>query len=167
LSLGRGRNSWVSQAGALQFSFIVRHSLQFTKSPVVFIQYIIALAIVESIRMRPGYENVPLRLKWPNDIYADLPNEGLKKVGGLLVNSSFIRDEFLLVIGCGVNLNNPHPTVSINDVIEKHDPKLKRLDKEEVLAHALVTFEKYYMEFCEKGMGPWFLNKYYSRWLHR
>ncbi|KAI9480334.1 MAG: biotin-protein ligase [Benjaminiella poitrasii] len=162
---GRGRNSWVSQAGALQFSFVVRHSLSLSNAPVVFIQYIISLAIVDSICNRKGYEDVPLRLKWPNDIYADLPT-GLKKVGGLLVNSSFVRDEFLLVIGCGVNLNNPHPTVSINDVIQEHDPKLKRLDKEDILAHALITFEKYYMEFCEKGMGNWFLDKYYQRWLH-
>lgn len=157
----------MSQAGALQFSFIIRHSLKLNKSPVVFIQYLIALAIVESIRTRKGYENVPLRLKWPNDIYADMPNQGLKKVGGLLVNSSFIWDEFLLVIGCGINLNNPHPTVSINDVIKNHDSTLKLLDREDVLAHALVTFEKYYMEFCEKGMGKWFLDQYYARWLHR
>ncbi|KAI8639527.1 biotin-protein ligase [Parasitella parasitica] len=163
---GRGRNSWVSQAGALQYSFVVRHSLRLSKSPVVFIQYLIALAIVESIRTRKGYEDVPLRLKWPNDIYADLGDEGLKKVGGLLVNSSFVQDEFLLVIGCGINLDNTHPTVSINDVIQKHNPKLRRLEREQVLAHALVTFEKYYMEFCEKGMGAWFLDKYYERWLH-
>lgn len=144
----------------------MRHSLQYSNAPVVFIQYLIALAIVESIRTREGYENVPLRLKWPNDIYADT-RDGLKKVGGLLVNSSFVRDEFMLVIGCGINLNNPQPTVSINDVIQQHDPKLQRLGPEEVLAHALVTFEKFYMEFCEKGMGSWFLDRYYDRWLHR
>ncbi|CAO3698264.1 unnamed protein product [Rhizopus stolonifer] len=161
---GRGKNTWVSQAGALQFSFIVRHSLE-TKTPVVFIQYLIALAIVESIRTRPGYEKVPLRLKWPNDIYAET-DQGLQKVGGLLVNSSFIHKEFLLVIGCGVNLNNSQPTVSINDVIQAYDPKLDRLGHEQVLAHALVTFEKFYLEFCEKGMGKWFLDKYYERWLH-
>jgi biotin--protein ligase len=45
-------------------------------------------------------------LKWPNDIYADLPGQGLKKVGGLLVNSSFLADEFLLVIGkAGISEN--------------------------------------------------------------
>lgn len=98
--IGRGRNSWVSQLGALQFSFIVRHSLKLSHAPVVFIQYIIALAIVESIRSRKGYESVPLRLKWPNDIYAEVNGgQELKKVGGLLVNSSFAENEFLLVIG--------------------------------------------------------------------
>lgn len=103
---GRGRNSWVSQAGAVQFSLVVRHSLSLQHAPVVFIQYLIALAVVESIRTRKGYEGVPLRLKWPNDIYADLPDAGLKKVGGLLVNSSFAQSEFLLVIGNVCQRNN-------------------------------------------------------------
>ncbi|ORY94472.1 biotin-protein ligase [Syncephalastrum racemosum] len=160
---GRGRNSWVSQLGALQFSLLVRHSLQLTKAPVVFIQYIIALSILESIRSRKGYEDIPLRLKWPNDIYAET-SEGLKKVGGLLVNSSFAQNEFLLVIGCGVNLSNPQPTVSINDIIQQHGRA--RLTSEDVLAGILVQFEKYYTQFCEEGMGPWFLDTYYARWLH-
>ncbi|CAO3611002.1 unnamed protein product [Cunninghamella echinulata] len=163
---GRGRNSWVSQSGAVQFSLEIRHSLKLNNAPVVFIQYIIALAVVESIRTRPGYEDVPLRLKWPNDIYADLPDQGLKKVGGLLVNSSFSGDEFLLVIGCGINLSNSQPTVSINDVITKHNRSLPRLSSEDALANILVTFERFYNEFCEKGMGPWFLDTYYKRWLH-
>ncbi|KAI9030996.1 biotin-protein ligase [Phycomyces nitens] len=96
------------------------------------------------IRTRKGYENVPLRLKWPNDIYADLPGPegGLKKVGGLLVNSSFVKDEFLLVAGCGINLSNPHPTVSINDVIQNHDPSLSRLSPEDTLAGIMIHIEK-------------------------
>ncbi|KAI8984219.1 biotin-protein ligase [Mycotypha africana] len=164
---GRGCNSWVSQVGAVQCSFIIRHSAQLSmKAPVVFIQYIMALAVVDSIRERKGYENVPLRVKWPNDVYAETKHEGLKKVAGLLVNSSFAGEEFLLVAGFGLNLDNPLPTVSINDVIQETDPKLERLEKEDVAANVLVVFEKYYMEFCEKGIGPWFLDKYYSRWLH-
>ncbi|ORX51705.1 class II aaRS and biotin synthetase [Hesseltinella vesiculosa] len=164
---GRGRNSWVSQTGALQFSLEFRHSLQMQQhAPVVFIQYIAALAMVESVRSRPGYENVPLRLKWPNDVYADLPEQGLKKVGGLLVNSSFAGSEFLLVVGCGMNLSNSQPSVCVNDVIAQHDPSLSRLEPEDMLASVLVIFERYYNDFCEKGMGPWFLDQYYKRWLH-
>jgi biotin--protein ligase len=100
-------------------------------------------------------------------VYADLPDQGLKKVSGLIVNSSFLQNEFLLVIGCGINLNNAHPTVSINEIIRQHNPALAPLKREEVLADILVTFEKMYNEFCEKGMGSWFLDMYYRRWLHR
>lgn len=106
----RGRNSWVSQLGALQFSLLVRHSVRLEHAPVVFIQYLTGLAILESIRSRTGYEDVPLRLKWPNDLYAEV-NGGkeLKKVGGMLVNSSFAQDEFLLVIGKKVSDMNASP----------------------------------------------------------
>lgn len=101
IGVGRGRNSWVSQSGALQFSMILRHNVNIRHAPVVFIQYIIALAVVESIRERPGYEDIPLRLKWPNDIYTETKKDGLKKVGGFLINSNFVEDEFVLVIGKG------------------------------------------------------------------
>lgn len=70
-----------------------------------------------------------------------------------------------LKIGCGINLSNREPTVSINDVVEAHG--LSKLSLEDVLAGILVKFEIYYNEFCEKGMGTWFLRKYYERWLHR
>lgn len=39
------------------------------QAPVVFLQYLAALAIVEGIKTYDrGYERVPVRLKWPNDI---------------------------------------------------------------------------------------------------
>lgn len=38
-------------------------------APVVFIQYLAALAIVEGIHSYDdGYQDVPVKLKWPNDI---------------------------------------------------------------------------------------------------
>lgn len=72
-----------------------------------------------------------------------------------------------VILGCGINLSNSQPTVSINDVITKHNPSLPRLSPEDVLANILVTFERFYYEFCDKGMGSWFLDTYYKRWLHR
>lgn len=52
------------------FSTIVRHPVSLTtQAPVVFLQYLAALAIVEGIKSYdPGYRNLPIKLKWPNDI---------------------------------------------------------------------------------------------------
>ena len=52
------------------FSIVVRHELSLTqKAPVIFLQYLAALAIVEGIKTYDkGYGNLPVRLKWPNDI---------------------------------------------------------------------------------------------------
>jgi biotin--protein ligase len=39
------------------------------KAPVVFLQYLAALAVVEGVTAYDqGYQNLPLKLKWPNDI---------------------------------------------------------------------------------------------------
>lgn len=52
------------------FSTIINHPAYLAASrPVVFIQYIAAIAIVEAIQSYDvGYENLPIKLKWPNDI---------------------------------------------------------------------------------------------------
>ncbi|CAO3648642.1 unnamed protein product [Cunninghamella echinulata] len=178
---GRGRNSWISQEGGVQFSLLIRHSLNYKNAPIVFLQYLISLAVVESIRTRVGYEQVPLYLKWPNDIYGLKPNsnisskntnnisnnkQGLEKIGGLLVNSHYVDNEFMIIIGCGLNLSNKYPTTSINDIIKAHDPSLPLLSSEDVLANILVTFESFYNQFCKNGIGSWFFSRYYSRWLH-
>lgn len=67
---GRGNNVWVSPAGSLIFSTVIRHPVSLLNhAPVVFLQYLAALAIVEGIKNYDnGYQNIPVKLKWPNDI---------------------------------------------------------------------------------------------------
>lgn len=67
---GRGTNVWVAPPGSLLFSVIINHPAHLAASrPIVFIQYLAAVAIVEAIRSYDtGYENMPVKLKWPNDI---------------------------------------------------------------------------------------------------
>lgn len=57
--------------------------------------------------------------------------------------------------------------MSINDIIQEQNSLLPRLSAEDVLAGILVKFEMYYNQFCKQGMGSWFLDLYYKRWLHR
>lgn len=118
---GRGGNAWISPSGCLQFSFVLRHA---SASTVVFVQYIMGLAVVEALRRAPGYEALPVRVKWPNDIYV-AGEDGLppRKIGGVLVTSSFMHGTFSLVVGCGVNVNNSEPTDCVNDVIVRHNKK--------------------------------------------
>lgn len=67
---GRGSNVWVSPAGALIFSTVVRHPVdKIQSSPIVFIQYLAAMAVVKGIKSYDkGYENLPVKMKWPNDV---------------------------------------------------------------------------------------------------
>ncbi|KAF9942448.1 biotin holocarboxylase synthetase [Mortierella alpina] len=181
---GRGRNSWISAPGCLMFSLVLRHPVQARHASAVFVQYLVALAVVESVCTLPGYEDLPLKLKWPNDIYAEAPlEEGLAapqpgvppkfvKMGGVLVNSNFSGAEFLLVAGCGVNTTNPNPTTSLNHLIRYHNKvtgkNLGLFSQETLLAHILVKLEQMYNLFLHgNGTGfAQFEQIYYKRWLH-
>ncbi|KAJ3300654.1 biotin holocarboxylase synthetase [Borealophlyctis nickersoniae] len=173
---GRGRNSWISQSGCLMFTLSLHHR---DARSVVFIQYLVGLAIVEAIRGLPGCADLPVHLKWPNDLYAVL-DDGPKKIGGILVTSSYQKGTFSLFIGCGVNVANAKPTLSINDLICQRNAKMDTnaspvppITVEQVLAHILATFEDMYNEFVAatsdgryKFAFEPFLERYYSRWLH-
>lgn len=52
------------------FSVVINHPAHLAVTrPIVFVQYIAAVAIVEAIRSYgEGYEDLPVKLKWPNDI---------------------------------------------------------------------------------------------------
>ena len=109
---GRGSNLWLSPPGCLQFSLLLRVQLSctptapaFPTAKLVFIQYLFALAVVEACRdekvlgERVGSK---VRLKWPNDLYADFGTDGkeeFKKVGGVLVNTNFQGGMVDIVIG--------------------------------------------------------------------
>lgn len=82
---GRGNNVWVSPAGSLIFSTIVRHPVSLLgHAPVVFLQYLAALAIVEGIKKYDhGFQNVPVKLKWPNDICKRNPIRSFDQVQDL------------------------------------------------------------------------------------
>lgn len=60
----------MSPAGALMFSTVVRHPMEKMQSaPVVFIQYLAAMAVVQGIKSYDkGFEEMPVKMKWPNDI---------------------------------------------------------------------------------------------------
>ncbi|KAJ2746996.1 biotin holocarboxylase synthetase [Coemansia sp. BCRC 34301] len=181
---GRGRNAWVSPVGCLQFTMVLRHP-NLKQAPVVMLQYLIALAVVESIKCQPGYEGIPLRLKWPNDLYAALPSSDacadssdgsdgseacFVKIGGVLVSSSFKANEFTLLFGCGVNVANALPTTSINKLIHQHNlrtgSRLAPICMEKALALVTAKFEEYYRQFLLHGFepntlleaGPWVLH---------
>ncbi|KAK4570429.1 biotin holocarboxylase synthetase [Recurvomyces mirabilis] len=171
---GRGTNVWVSPPGSLMFSTVLRHSLNLsTKAPVVFVQYLIALAIVAGIQgyEKGGYNRIPVRLKWPNDIYALDPtvpeNEKEKKyvkIGGILVNSSYAGGDYTLVCGIGLNVSNAAPTTSLSLLAQKLN--LPPFTLEKLLASILANFEGLYTRFCRTGWDKEFQGLYYGAWLH-
>lgn len=67
---GRGTNVWIAPPGCLIYSTVINHPAHLAMTrPVIFIQYIAAIAMVEAVQSYDrGYEKIPIKLKWPNDI---------------------------------------------------------------------------------------------------
>jgi biotin---protein ligase len=137
-------------------------------APVVFIQYLAAMAIVSGIKSYSGssYSDVPVKLKWPNDIYAQEPltkEKKFVKIGGILVNSHYSSKEYISVVGIGLNCSNAAPTTSLNALLP---PSLPPFTAEKLLARILTTFESMYARFLRTGFNRDFEDLYYKDWLH-
>ncbi|KAK0534277.1 biotin holocarboxylase synthetase [Tilletia horrida] len=214
---GRGKNAWISPLGCFQFSLVLRLPAS-AASRIVFIQYLAGLAVVLALRDGVGLPSTgqekederirgvfrervgkKVRIKWPNDLYAEVGDAGdvegageaaselggrkgtfvqggkrYAKLGGILVNSQFADKEFLLVVGCGVNVLNRRPTTSVSDLIlaanataaERGEPLLPILSQEQFGGGVLATFERLWGVFEQAGGWTPFVEAYKDVWLH-
>ncbi|KAK7907074.1 hypothetical protein WMY93_015686 [Mugilogobius chulae] len=167
-SHGRGRsaNGWLSPVGCAMFSVCLQVELSSRLGQrIPFLQHLMALAVVQAVRSLPGYEDLDLRVKWPNDIYH---SSGLK-LGGVLVTSTVLGSTFHLLVGCGFNVSNSSPTVCINDLIHRLNQEqgrsLEPLNTAQLIARSLSHLEELIGLFQREGPDA-VLPVYYSRWLH-
>lgn len=145
---GRGNNVWVNPRGVCASTAVLNLPMVSPKTgnniSVVFVQYLAMLAYCKAIRgYAPGYEDIPVRIKWPNDLYALDPkyykeknlrllNTGFDhqqvpltdiepayvKISGLLVNTNFVNNKYSLLLGCGLNVSSEAPTTSLKSWID-------------------------------------------------
>ncbi|KAI1362271.1 biotin-protein ligase [Xylaria arbuscula] len=168
---GRGTNVWVSPAGCLVMSTVINHPGHLAASrPVVFIQYLAAVAIVQAIKTYgKGYDEVPVKLKWPNDIYARDPSNTSSdeptyvKIGGILSNCVYSSGSYQIVLGIGVNTTNGRPTTSLDALLPPHLPPFSI---EKLVAHILTRLETLYKAFLRNGFTRDMEHAYYAHWLH-
>lgn len=183
---GRGSNTWLSPPGCLQFSLLLRIQLSsFPASKLVFVQYLFGLAVVEACRSPSilGKLGEQVRLKWPNDIYAIMRDGSMKKIGGILVNTSFTGGTVNIIIGrlytlyqlvcadkpqqgCGLNVLSQEPLTSLSHIASQAGADVS-LSTERTAASIMVTFEGMWKEFvqCNGSFEP-FMDKYLEKWLH-
>ena len=194
---GRGGNVWINPRGVMATSVLFRVP-QSQQRLIITLQYLCGLALIEAILgygsnvsgKGIGYEDLPVRIKWPNDIFILKPeyidslqhqvsttldgeDEKYVKISGALVNSQYINGQYNLVWGCGVNVSNPAPTTSLNLVLEKINKVRQQQGKsalppyepEKLLAKLMYTIDSFYRVFEKSGLEP-FLPLYYKRWFH-
>ncbi|XP_014203676.1 biotin--protein ligase isoform X2 [Copidosoma floridanum] len=162
---GRNSNAWLSPEGCAMFTVQLHIPLM---SPLggqpSLIQHLTVVAIVTAVKSIPGYQDLDLRIKWPNDIYEG----GGSKIGGLVVKS-IVQSTIICNIGMGVNLSNSSPTTCINDMIKKYNDisknKLKKLSYEKFLALSFNELEKL-INIVQNGNLDYFYELYYKYWMH-
>ncbi|KAK3945734.1 biotin--protein ligase [Diplogelasinospora grovesii] len=169
---GRGSNVWVSPAGCLIMSTVINHAAHYAASrPIVFIQYLAAVAIVEAVKSYDrGYGDMPVKLKWPNDIYARDPSQpdqvSYVKIGGILSNCAYSAGNYQVVLGIGINTTNGRPTTSLNALLPFAGKGLAPFRLERLLARILTRLETLYTEFIRSGWSRDLEERYYKHWLH-
>ncbi|GFR40290.1 hypothetical protein Agub_g471 [Astrephomene gubernaculifera] len=175
---GRGGNVWTSPPGCLMFSALRRLRVP-SPASAPFINYLVCIAVTRGVRRALqgcGLPAVPLRIKWPNDIYA----EGVK-VGGALIHTTWQGAGFNVITGIGLNVNNRSPTTCLDELVERvlwgaaakqeqeqQQPQgqpVVRVHREAVLAGILGALEEVYDTFEQSGFSP-LESEYLAAWLH-
>ena len=89
-----------------------------------------------------------------------------------LPSASFLPLLFLLLLltGCGVNVNNQYPTMSLNDCITLHQHKggggeVQPLSVEQLLGLTLNKLEVYLRLYEKWGLSA-VQDLYYQYWMH-
>lgn len=174
---GRGSNIWLSPAGCLQFSLLLTLPSNLS-SKIVFIQYLMALAVCEAV---DDDGRLGVKVKWPNDIYAECEGvggtevgsgkKGLAKLGGILVNTNFVNGQWRVVIGTGINVLNALPTTSISQLHsllagKSPDQAVSPPTMEGTFAKIMNAFEVKWEQFIEEKGFSGFMDEYLGRWLH-
>ncbi|XP_047731055.1 biotin--protein ligase isoform X2 [Prionailurus viverrinus] len=163
---GRGSNAWLSPMGCAVSTLLVSIPLRSQLGQrIPFVQHLMSLAVVEAVRSIPEYQDINLRVKWPNDIYYS----DFMKLGGVLVNSTLLGETFYILIGCGFNVSNSNPTICINDLVteynKQHRAELKPFRTDDLIARTVTVLEKLIDTFQDKGPNG-ILPLYYKYWVH-
>jgi BirA family biotin operon repressor/biotin-[acetyl-CoA-carboxylase] ligase len=97
---GKGRNGRVWNAfGEENIIFSAKLRLSLTDLPLTLISLFAGSALLRAIFQWIPQSQDQVRLKWPNDVLKEN-----KKIAGILVETEVQGDQFILIIGLGLNL---------------------------------------------------------------
>lgn len=155
---GRGRHGrhWVSPPGA-GIHLSLAHTFPLPLARLAGLSLVTGIAVAEAI---DGLCRLPVRLKWPNDLYLDG-----RKLGGILLEAGrHTAHHTRLVIGLGLNCRLPeaaaraitHPWTDLAQHLPALPPRNTLVAA--VLAHLLPCLD----DFREHGLAP-FLPRFAAR----
>jgi len=161
---GRGRRGrvWTAPPGtSLMMSILLRpapQTLQLANASLI--TSALAVSTIEAVQALTGVE---LRVKWPNDLVVDSPNEteedtdpGYRKVAGIL-SETLVTNATIdaLVIGMGLNVNWGYVPSELQQVATSLDLLANsNIDRNDLAYRILRNFELHYEELSgEEGQA--------------
>jgi len=144
---GRGGNQFVSPAGNLYFSVILRPPRPAASAAQL--GFAAALAVGEGVSTRlPAGRD--LRYKWPNDVLVDGG-----KLAGILLESSAAQDGSLawLVAGIGVNVLS-HPSGTAWPATSLAALGVRPVEIESLLSDILLEFQRQTARWLDEAFAP-------------
>lgn len=104
---GRGQrgNRWVSEAGGLYMTIATKtneNNLKTIQSLSIKTAQIVSELIKENYKIKT-------EIKPPNDVYV-LTDKGMRKISGILIETTPINELRWIFIGIGINFHNPLPS---------------------------------------------------------
>ncbi|MGZ9584073.1 biotin--[acetyl-CoA-carboxylase] ligase [Paenibacillus marinisediminis] len=148
---GRGRQgrSWFSPPGkGIWMSMVMKPRI-----PLQFTPHLTLLTAVAVCRAIKRVVNVPIGIKWPNDLLIEN-----RKVCGILLESSAEDERLVNVIaGIGIDVNideRDYPEHLLDIATSLKREAGHEIDRATLLAEILLEWEQLYKLYEEQGFGP-------------
>ena len=140
---GRGRyeREWKSQLGGLYFSFLLKDQADINSTYPMVLLRALGIRSVVHFCFPQG-----IAIKWPNDVYVYH-----RKLCGILAESISIDNTSHIVIGVGLNVNNPvaHLSDLRNPAVSLKDCRGEELDLIDLLDRILNELDQLYVDFAK------------------
>lgn len=143
---GRAGNKWVSKAGNLYISILLRPQIPLSMAALV--SFVAAVSLSKTLEDYVAFDRI--ELKWPNDVLVDG-----RKISGILLESDFdVRTKSLsaLIVGMGVNLNHKpdiDTAISLSEILGENNVDI------DLFKHKLFQyFKQVYSSFLLEGFAP-------------
>lgn len=128
-SKGRGRqgNAWVSEEGNLHLSILLEPR---NNKVVTLVPLFLATCVLDLMKIK--HPNVPLKIKWPNDLVT-CENKTLYKMGGILCEKiKTTQKKQFIIAGIGINfLRLPAEKLETLPITVSHFVSQDQIDLEE------------------------------------
>ena len=145
---GREQRTWIAPPGAALLLSLGFRPPGMPLADGWRLAALLALATAEAAESVSGLPDGTIGLKWPNDLVAEAPDGSLRKIAGVLGESTAEGDLVAgAVVGVGLNCDWPaadFPTPLAESMTSLREVSRRRVDREAILVELLEALDRRY-----------------------